>query len=73
MSHEEGKKAGLFRDKTAAKMIDKTLEIGELGIMFFGLAHSLERFFPKDIKIIDLTKHLPTNLSKWLRTGARGA
>ncbi|MFI5329770.1 MAG: hypothetical protein ACHQ2F_01865 [Desulfobaccales bacterium] len=40
------------RDQFMAQRINDTLKPGETGILFLGMLHSLERYLPKDIKVI---------------------
>lgn len=40
------------RDQFIANRIHETLKEGETGILFLGMLHSVERFLPKDIKVI---------------------
>ena len=39
------------RDRYMAERINKTLTIGETGILFIGLLHSLDRLLPDDIQV----------------------
>ncbi len=40
------------RDQFMAQRLNDTLKPGETGILFLGMLHSLERYLPKDIKVI---------------------
>jgi hypothetical protein len=40
------------RDQFIANRIHETLKEGETGILFLGMLHAVERFLPKDIKVI---------------------
>lgn len=40
------------RDRFMAERINSTLEPGEIGILFVGLLHSVQRYIAKDIKVI---------------------
>jgi len=40
------------RDQFIADRINETLKEGETGILFMGMLHAVERFLPKDIKVI---------------------
>jgi|GEM_PF-5616042 len=42
------------RDKEIAKNISETLKDGELGILFIGADHSVEKWLPSDIEIEEL-------------------
>lgn len=46
------------RDRFIAQRIDSTLAAGEIGLLFLGLAHSVETFLPTDI----LVRHLLPSL-----------
>lgn len=52
---EEYNKAGVEllskRDQFIAKRIDQTLKQGEMGLLFLGAMHRVDRFIPKDIEI----------------------
>jgi hypothetical protein len=39
------------RDRFIAGRVDETLQAGEVGLMFLGLLHALERFLPPDIQM----------------------
>jgi hypothetical protein len=39
------------RDRYIARRVDETLKPGEVGLIFLGLLHSLERFLPPDIEL----------------------
>ena len=39
------------RDRFIAQRIDQTLKQGEIGILFLGAMHGIERFIPKDVEI----------------------
>jgi hypothetical protein len=39
------------RDQFIAGRVDETLQAGEVGLMFLGLLHALERFLPPDIQM----------------------
>ena len=40
------------RDRFMARQINDTLKAGEIGILFLGMLHSLERYLPPDVKVI---------------------
>ena len=40
------------RDQFMAARIDQTLQLGEIGILFIGLLHSVQRHLARDIKVI---------------------
>jgi hypothetical protein len=40
------------RDKFMAQRIDQTLEPGEIGILFVGMLHSVQRYLARDITVI---------------------
>ncbi len=40
------------RDRFIAQRINQTLQKGETGLLFLGMLHSVERFLPKDIKVV---------------------
>ncbi len=47
------------RDQFIAQRIQLTLQAGETGILFIGLAHQLEEYLPKDIHVSFLIFRLP--------------
>jgi hypothetical protein len=40
------------RDRFIAERIDQTLQTGEIGILFIGMLHSVQRYIAKDITVI---------------------
>jgi hypothetical protein len=40
------------RDRFIARRIHETLQKGEAGLLFVGMLHAVERFLPKDIKVV---------------------
>ena len=50
--HQELSKLGLEkRDRFIAGRVNETLKAGEVGLIFLGLLHALERFLPPDIEM----------------------
>ena len=44
------------RDRYIAERIDRTLKVGETGLIFLGMLHSLEGLLPSDIRVTSLEK-----------------
>ena len=40
------------RDRFMAERIDRTLQPGEIGILFIGMLHSVQRYLARDITVI---------------------
>jgi len=53
MGHHQGLSALMLerRDRFIAGRVDETLKAGEVGLIFLGLLHALERFLPPDIEM----------------------
>ncbi len=49
---EKGKDILTQRDRFIAKRIDKTLNNGWVGICFIGAEHKMDKYLPKDIKVV---------------------
>jgi hypothetical protein len=63
------------RDRFMAERIDRTLQPGEIGILFIGMLHSVQRYLAKDITVI-ATRPLSgeaAGLGKQLREATRGS
>ncbi|MBI4542708.1 MAG: hypothetical protein HY705_06735 [Gemmatimonadetes bacterium] len=48
---EEGPKILKARDEFIGRRIDQTLRDGEVGVLFVGVLHEVDRFLPKDIQV----------------------
>jgi hypothetical protein len=55
----QGRKLLTARDKYIARRIDATLREGEMGILFMGLLHEVDRYLAKDIEIKYVIARLP--------------
>ena len=47
------------RDQFIAKRIDQTLGKGEVGVLFIGMMHQVDKFLPKNIEVSYLIHRLP--------------
>jgi len=62
------------RDRFMAERIDRTLQPGEIGILFIGMLHSVQRYLARDITVI-ATRPLSgetAELGRKIRTATRG-
>lgn len=57
-AREQGRKLLAERDRYIAQRIDSTLGVGEVGILFLGLVHSVEPLLPPDIQVKNLLPSL---------------
>lgn len=57
--NEQGRKLLIARDQYIAERIDMSLKEGEVGILFMGLLHEVDRHLPKDIKVKYVIARLP--------------
>jgi hypothetical protein len=51
------------RDEFIARRIDESLKEGEVGILFIGLMHRVDRFLPADIEVQYLIHRLPFHIT----------
>lgn len=63
------------RDRFMAERIDRTLQPGEIGILFIGMLHSVERYLAGDITVIAMRplSGQAAALGKKLREATRGS
>lgn len=63
------------RDRFIAERIDRTLQAGEIGILFIGMLHSVQRYLAKDIIVIATRPFSdePAALGRQLREATRGS
>ncbi len=50
------------RDEFIGRRIDETLKEGEVGILFIGLMHRVDRFLPRDVEVQYLIHRLPFHI-----------
>lgn len=50
------------RDEFIARRIDESLKEGEMGILFIGLMHRVDRFLPRDVEVQYLIHRLPFHI-----------
>jgi hypothetical protein len=51
------------RDEFIARRVDESLKEGEVGILFIGLMHRVDRFLPADIEVQYLIHRLPFHIT----------
>ncbi len=44
----------MARDRFIARRVDETLRVGETGILFLGMAHAIDPYLPKDVRVVQL-------------------